>query len=326
MSSTLTWNFSGMGSKTGTTAAAYLTDLKALFDSKNSDANFLWTVAGSELVTSPLYVNLKRKDASVGRILIVIWTSTPAGNNSAILEGSPSTANVFACYFPNGNVDTASNLAASSGTIMGDDTGVIKATSFGNFGTTYATNVAHYYADCSAGIFFGTGNPASAAQYGNAAGAFLVDAADNAYDAVLNFSGSSTALNSFGTSIMPWQTSDITAGGNSSNSYVRTNYGSADRLYFFAFSPSGNWPAASVSSTDIMTDVSNAKAWFAAPILLGQTKGEGMVLKLRQICYGPGSQGPFQPYFNSGPTVVARQFLAQTAGNAGVPWLTNFKV
>lgn len=326
MSSTLTWNFSGLGSKTGTTAAAMLTDFKAVFDSKNADGTFLWTVAASELVTSPLYINLKRKDGSVGRILIVIWTSAPAGNNSAILEGAPTNALGFACYFPNGNVNTPSNLTASSGTIMGDDTGVIKATSFGSFGTTYSSNIVPFYAECSAGIFFGVGTPAASTIYGTAVGEFLVDAADNAYAGILNFTGNSTTLTQFGAAIMPWSTGDITAGGNSSSSYVRTNYGAADRLYFFAYTPSGNWPSASVSSTDILTDVSNGKAWFAAPILLGQTKGEGMVLKLRQICYGPGTQGPFQPYFNSGPTVVARQFCCQTTGYTGLPWLTNFKV
>ena len=60
--------------------------------------------------------------------------------------------------------------------------------------------------------------------------------------------------------------------------------------------------------------------------LLGVAKGEGFVIKLRQIAFGPGTVGPLTPYNTTGPVVAARQFNIATAGGNGYPWLTNFKL
>lgn len=126
MSATLTWHASGPATKTGTTQAAFMTDIAAMVSANSGDSNFKWQVASSNDSSAPYYVVLKRKDASAGRVLFVAWTSTPAGFNTAILDQNPSTTAFYVAYFPAGNVDTPSNLTASSGTILGDDTGAVK--------------------------------------------------------------------------------------------------------------------------------------------------------------------------------------------------------
>lgn len=324
MSATLTWNFSGLGTKTGTAVAAYFTDLKALVDSKNGDSNFKWTVASSSLAGTPYYVVLKRKDGSAGRILFICWTSSPAGNNSAILEAAPSLNALNVAYFPAGNVDTPSNLTASSGTIMGDDTGVIKCcNTTGSLASDYSANVQIFYADSTEAFALCSQNPASSARPLLLAGDFLIDASDVAYAGA----GVITSPGGFGstTSSLAWTSSDVVA-GNGTVPVIRTNYGSADRLYFAAWAPSAGWASSPISSSDILSDTSNNKIWFVPFQLLGTTKGEGFVLKLRQIAMGPGTTSAFTSYSTTGPVVQARQLNANSGGGNGYPWMTNFKL
>lgn len=322
-SATLTWFNSGLGTKTGTGITNVLADLVTLINSKSGDANFSWTVASSNTATSPYYVVMKRKDASAGRILLLGFGSAPAGNNAAILDQAPATGVLYGAYFPAGNVDSPSNLTAASGTIMGDDTGAVKVWAQMPVGSTYGANVQPFYFDSSEAVLFGFQNPAVAAGFMAGAGKLLVDGNDNAYDAV--FSLATTATNNFGgAGVLGWQTTKPNAG--SGTQCIRTNYGSSDRVYFAAWVPSATWAASAPSSTDILTDTSAAKAWFVTMQLLGQTKGEGFVLKLRQIGYGSGTTGAFTPYNITGPSVAARQFNAATAGGNAYPWITNFKL
>lgn len=325
MSATLTWYNSGLGTKTGTTVAALINDIVSLVNSYSGDANFSWQVASSNTATSPNYVVLKRKDGSAGRILLAVWTSAPAGNNAAILDGAPTANSLYGAWFPSGNVDTPSNLTASSGTILGDDTNCTKVWAAMPVASIYAASIQPFYFDSAEAVFFGFQNPASSTAYAAGAGDLVVDAADNAYGAVVGF-GSST-LGNFGgnlTTIMGWLSAKPSA--NSTLSCVRTNYGSADRVYFMAYAPSAAWASSPVSSTDVLTDTANAKAWFVPVQLLGQTKGEGFVLKFRQFGFGPGTTAAFTPYNTTGPVVAARQFNASTTGGTGYPWFTNFKL
>ncbi len=323
MSATLTWASSGVGTKTGTTVAALISDIVSLVNSKSGDSSFYWQVASSNTASSPNYIVLKRKDGSAGRILLAVWTSAPAGNNAAILDGAPTSNNLYGAWFPSGNVDTPSNLTASSGTILGDDSGCTKVWAAMLVSTVYAASFQPFYFDSAEAVFFGFQNPGGSSLYAAGAGYLLVDASDNAYGAVVGFGGST--LSSFGaTAIQPWSATKPNA--NSTTSCVRTNYGSSDRVYFFASVPSGPWANSAVSSTDILTDTSNSKAWFVPVQLLGQTKGEGFVLKFRQFGFGPGTTGPLTPYNTTGPVVSARQFNAATAGGTGYPWFTNFKL
>lgn len=325
MANTLTWYSSGLGTKTGTTSATLIDDLVALINSKSGDANFKWQVASSNNGASPLYVVLKRKDGSAGRILLVIWTSAPAGNNAAILDQGPSTNVLYGAYFPSGNVDTPSNLTASSGTIMGNDTGAIKVWAQMTVSTIYAASFQPFYFDSDEAVYFCFGNPAGSAVYLAAAGAILVDGSDNAYDGVMSF-GNNTAANisSSSTAIMPY--SSVKPNAGAANSCVRTNYGSTDRVYFQAWLPSSTWAASAVGATDILTITASNLAYFVPIQLLGQTKGEGFILKLRQFALGPGSVGAFTVYNTTGPVVAARQICPLTAGGNGFPWLTNFEL
>jgi hypothetical protein len=123
---------------------------------------------------------------------------------------------------------------------------------------------------------------------------------------------------------MPHVVTTINAGSNSP--CVRTNYGASNRVYFQAWTPSSTWAAVAVSSTDILTDTTNSKAWFVPMQLLGVTKGEGFVIKFRQFGLGPGTTGPLTPYNTTGPVVAARQVNLATVGGNGYPWVTNFKI
>jgi len=326
MSATLTWFNSGFGTKTGTTNATLITDMVTLVDSKLADANFAWRTASSSTV-GPMYIVLKRKDGSAGRILVVIWVTAPAGNNAAILDTAPTTSCLYLAYFPAGNVDTPSNLTAASGTIMGDDTGAVKCGPALATSTIYTTNFQGNYFDSQEAVIFNFQNPANATSYGQGAGYLVVDGADNAYPAV--YGGNSTQGWSYfatfnGTYMAPWTSSAIPAG--SSTGSARTNYGSNNRVYFSAWQPSANWANQAISATDILTDTANNKVWFIPVQLLGQIKGEGFVLKLRQIAFGPATTGPFVAYQTSGPVVQARQLNGSNIGGAGMPWLTNFKL
>jgi hypothetical protein len=123
-----------------------------------------------------------------------------------------------------------------------------------------------------------------------------------------------------------WSTAVTNAGIATSAYCVRTNYGSANRQYFNAWAPGGPWAASVVGSVDILTNTALNKAWFVPVQLLGQTKGEGFVIKLRQMAYGPGTVGPFTVYNTTGPVAAAREVGNYTTGGNGHMWLTNFKL
>ncbi len=326
MSATVSWASSGLGTKTGTTNQLCLDDLNTLITSKSGDATFKWEVAGSSTGATPRYTLLRRKDGSAGRIAIIIWDSAPAANNAAILDTTPTSNAVQFAYFPAGTGTTLSNLTAASGTICGNDTGAIKCCSPGTVGTVYAALIQWFYFDHAEGMVFCLENPAAVLTYSAGAGAHVVDGADVAYDVVFATNGANP-WNSFGSVTvppLPWQATFLNA-GLSTTGVIRTNYGSSNRNYFHAFAASGVWANVAVSSTDILTDTTLNKAWFLSPQLLGTTKGEGPILKWRQIAYGPGTVGAFTVYNTTGPVVAARQASAATAGTNGAPWMCNFK-
>lgn len=324
MSATLNFASSGLGTKTGTTSATLIDDIVTLVTSKSGDANFKWEVASSNSVTTPLYVVLRRKSGSAGRILLTIWTSAPAGNNVAILDQAPTTNALYGSYFPAGNVSSPSNLAASSGTILGDDTGAVKVWASMSVATIYAASIQPFYFDSDEGCYFAFQNPAAASIYMSGVGALVVDASDNEYNCVVGFGTSSLATFGASGSVMSWAVATALAGGNTV--CVRTNYGASNRTYYIGLAPTGTWANVAVSSTDILTNTASSLAYFVPVQLLGQIKGGGFELKLRQLCWGPGTVGAFTVYNTTGPVVAARQVNAATAGGNGYPWLTNFKV
>lgn len=330
MSATLTWQSSGLGVKTGTARDNYFDDLNTLVGSFGSDSNYRWQVASFSLAGNPRYLTLKRKDGSAGRILILGYTAAPAGANTTLFDvaaGSVLTTTAYVAWFPAGNVDTPSNLAAASGTILGNDTGSVKVGALNVFTTSYTTSVQHFYMESQEGIWFFSQNPANTTLSAMAAGDLVVDAADVTYGCTISFGGVSLSTWGSGASLMPHSVAGISAGA--SGSVVRTNHGASNRGYYHAFVPTGTpspWAAVSVSSTDILTDAPNNKAWFVPVELLSAAKGEGFVLKHRQAAWGPATTGSLAFYNTTGPVVAARCCNAATTGGVGFPWLTNFKL
>ena len=327
MSATLTWFHSGNGAKTGTTNATLIADIVSVFNSKLADSNYSWQVASSDAVgPNVFYIVLKRKSGSNGRILLVIWASAPAGNNSAILDTAPTLNALFGAYFPNGNVDTPSNLTASSGTIMGNDTGAVKVWGSQSVATIYATSILPFYFDSAEAVVFGFQNPASASNgFYSGAGTLLVDGSDNAYDGVFSTASSASA---FGSSSNPLSWTNATVPAGTATAHVRTNFGASNRVYFMAWDASGGWAGIGTVAADPLQDTSIQAAWFVPVQLLGQTKGEGFVLKLRQLAHGPfvGTLTPFAPYNTAGPVVAARQISNSSSSATGQLWSTNFKL
>ncbi len=326
MSATLTWASSGNCTKTGTANANFLDDLDTLITAQAGNAAFFWQKAGKQSVTTPLYLLLSRKDGSVGRIAIIIWSSSPAANNAAILDTTPGTSLPYIAWFPAGNANTLSNLASASGTICGDDTNAVKVCPFQSIGTSYGASFVTFYMDSAEGMVFGAANPGAVATYIMGAGKLAIDSSDVVYDCTFGSGGQSAATwgsNSTGT--FPWSVTAILA-GTSNTAQIRVNYGTNNKLYFNAWLPSGVWASQAVGSSDILTDTSVTKVWFVPTQLLGQTKGEGFALKFRQFGYGPGTTGPLTVYNTTGPVVAARQFCNSTTGNNGSPWFTQFKL
>lgn len=323
MSATLTWHKGGFGTKTGTTSSKLIDDIEALVVSKAGDADFKWEVADSENTTSPLYVSLKRKDASNGRILFVIWTSGPAANNSAILNQAPQADVLYGAYFPNGSTNSAINLTAASGAILGDNTGCTKVAPVYFTSSMYAAGIQPWYFDCEDGVFFGFQDPTATQTFFMMLGALAVDDADAAYACAMG--GSSNSIASFGSSspVMAWQSGAISA-GVFSPAHLQVVYPSVSLPYFQAFVLAGGW-GAQAGANDVLNDSANSKVYFEPIPLIGQTKGQGIKLKLRQIAHGPGTTAAFTRYDGTGPVPKAWQLNGATAGGNGFPYVVNFK-
>lgn len=331
MSATLTWREAGPhGSQTAASTIGMLTDLKALIDSNAADPNYLWEVCSSSLVTTPIYLTLRRKDLSDGRILIIGWTSAPAGNNVNILDTSPAIAAVYMCYFPSGNVSTPSNLTAASGTVMGNDTNCVKATCISsNIGITYQAGFRVAYVESAEAFYVFTQSTAGASSvYGGGAGEILVDGNDNVYGGVIGCgAGTWTSLAAFTSNMMPWSSAVINAGAT--GACVRTNYASANRNMFLAYIPSSNWNAQTFGATaDCTVDAAAGKVFFYGMPLLGNNAAKnGPAVKLRQLAWGPGVTAAWQAINASGPVRMALATCHTGPSSVShMPWFTNFKL
>lgn len=323
MSATLTWNISGNGVKTGTAIADYINNLETLIGTKAGDATFFWEVAGKNVAATPYWLLLRRKDASAGRIAILHYTSAPAAVQPVLFDQTPSTTYNFIAWFPSGTGTTLSNLTAATGTVCGDDTGAVKASTLGALSSHYGALYVPFYVDCKEGMCFGAANPAVAATGMFGAGDLLVDAADVAYGCTFGMGEVSTFGSSAG-NVLPWQIAPLNSGQTQPT--IKTNYGSANRNYWTAWKVTGAFGASAVGANDLLSDSGANKRWYIAVQLLGQTKGEGFVLKFRQFGYGSGSVGPFDKLYTTGPVLKAMQFCNQTSGGNGFPWFLNFKI
>lgn len=322
MSSVLTWRRTST-TKTGTTVSAFITDLVAAVNAVSGNADYKWQVASSDTAGNPNYVVLKRKDGSAGRILIVVWTSTPAGNNAAILDTTPSTSNGYVAWFPSGNVDTPSNLNAASGTIMGSDTNAVKVTCFGTISSFYTTNFTINVWDSEEACWFTSQWTGSTTGYMFAAGKIFVDASDNEQDGT--FAAALTDLTSWGgTAPQPAYTNTTVPAGSTTQHCFRTNKGAANRVYFRSYAATG-WNTEALA-TNPMLDSTNSRAYFEPIPLVCQTRGVGIDLKIRQLALGPPTNNSYVAYNSATLTPAARAAQSNSGGGTGHPWFLNFKI
>lgn len=329
MSATLTWALSENFAKSGTAIGNFFTDLRDMILARAADAAYSWEVASSNVGSTPYQVTLKPKSGAAGRILIVSWSSGPAGNNSAILGGAPTASAIYCCYFPSGNVDTPSNLTASSGTIMGDDTNVIPCgTNTFTIASYFTTGYQLSYADCAEGIYVNCQNPSGATAAALAAGNLVVDANDDAYPCAMAVGGVQTFQTSNGT--WAWNANAPVGGSSTGGARWMARYpaGASAKAYYQAWNHTGWAGLDPAASSTVNTDAANQKVWFTPVQLVGQVKGEGLKIKLRQITFGPNSIGNFTKYYTSGPVLKAMHMnsILVASAAAGQPWLTNFKV
>lgn len=329
MSSTLTWLDSPNGSTITTTASSVFNNLKTLITTTSAGANYQWQIASSIITGASYQIVLKRKDGSAGRILIWNYVTPPATFNPTLFETAPTVDTAYITYFPNGNTDTASAaLTAATGTIMGDDTNALKASADLALSNLYSSNIVPYYYESDAGMIFVFQSPSSTQTFALAAGDLIVDGTDTAYSC--NMSTGYNSLSTLGANGC-WNWSPLSSndsypvGSNTTQPCWTVNYNGSSKRYFQAWIPSGQF-AANVGTNDLLLDDTNGKAYFFPIQLIGQVRGEGLALKLRQIAFGPGQIAPKAIFNTTGPTVAARAINNHTTGASGVPWLVNFKL
>lgn len=328
MSATITWHQGGGLANSGSASdTQFFTDLKAMFDDKSGDANFKWEVASSNLGSTPRQITLKRKDASDGRILIVMWDSSAPTSHPALCNASINTGIPYIGYFPNGNVDTPSNLTSNSGTILGDDTDAVHlANAYYRSSMYNGSTDRFYYMDSEAGVFIWVQNPASTPSYWFGAGDLVVDAADDAYPCTMG--SSSNGLGGW-SSGFPIGWNSTVNGPNTTDqqsySIVISHLVSTNKRFFSPIQYSSAFGSAG-ASTNLLRDNSVDKLFFVPIYLTPYGRGLGIQGKIRQMAVGPDASAPFESPNMSGPTVAAIVMSAYTSTITATPWVTNFKV
>ncbi len=349
MASTLTWNSAvAAATSAAATAVQFFTDLNTLVTAQAGNSAFAWqvgTLNTTNTLANPTYITLVQKStiaASGGIaanpgpvILICSWASAPSFYNTNTMDAVPATGQIAIAYFPSATTVTpaagALNVTGSTQavTTLGNDTNCVKFTnSVTAISSIYAIGQQLSYADSADCILLSMGSTVSgfASQYQLEAGLMLVDYSGNVYGGCAVFNNAPAANSSGITSV--WVVSGTaTEAAAGTARLVRTNYGSANRTYYDAFAAPG-WAAQAPGVTaDIMQNNNTGYAYFAPVQLMGNTKGEGVVLKLRQLAYGPTTDVNYTIYYTTGPLQAALQLVAATGGNAApFLWLTNFQV
>lgn len=324
MSSTLNWASSGNAAKTGTTVALFMADIVAMITAQAGNAAFNWQVAGSSIAATPFTIVLSRKDASAGRIGIICLTSAFTNIQPVLWEQLPAINNVFIAYFPQGTGSTLSNLNATSGTVCGVDTNAPFASSIDTVATVYGASVVPYYFDSYDAIYLQLNNPAATTEYTLGAGELVEDGSGTTYPSTL---GTGTVGWSTFNAPVQYQTPSAKVLAGALPNSVQANYLGTKKQFYCPFSTLNSWSNLTHSSVDsILADDANSKVWFAPVPLMSQTRGEGAILKFRQLGWGPGQTSAFFKYSTTGPVVQAQMMSNVTAGQVSAPYLTNFKI
>ena len=351
MASTLTWNTAVAGATSAAaTAVQFFTDLNTLVTAQAGNSAFAWqvgTLNTSNTLANPTYITLVQKStiaasggiaANPGPVILICnYASAPSFYNTNTMDAVPATSQLQVSYFPSATTVTpaagALNVTGSTQAIttMGNDTNCVKMTNMvTGIATVYTVGYQLSYADSADCVYISMGPTASswAAQYAFMAGLGIVDYSGNVYGCCVHFNSSPT-VNSTGI-IQLWVASGTaTESAAASDRVLRTNYGAANRTYYDAFVVPG-WAAQTAGVTaDILQNNTNGYAYFAPIQLMGNAKGEGVVLKLRQIGFGPQTIVNYTNYYTTGPVVAASQLVACTGGTANasvIPWLTDFQL
>lgn len=330
MSDLLTWRQAGPAPKTGTTNTAMFDDIATLINNEAANDDFLWEVASVNSAATPFYCVLKRKDASVGRILVVLWSSAPAGNNAAIcISGAPSNNSIYMTWFPNGNTDTPLNLTAASGTILGDDTDVLFLTHRLQTTTAYSGTKQIQCVANEEGLVFSFQADNDNDQGLMGAGNLVVDYADNAYPACFGHTAITISAN-WPLSIPYSFSTDITS---ANWPLVRSHHPTPNSNSFIPFSPAGLWNIQLWNDTnDVLHNHAESKMWLLPTPLAPYVKGGPWDLKMRQMAIGPThllGGDTFNSYIYDSnalqPDAIQLNLSNKTVDDSFC-WFTNYKI
>ena len=267
--------------------------------------------------------------STAGRLMLFSYAVAPSFYNTNLFDVTPTATICYLVWFPEGTgtAPSATALVPTSATgsyvTMTVDTNSGKVVN-NNAGSVYGASFLLSYMDSADAFWLMLENPVGVAAVYYGGGLILVDYNDIPYD------GYSVSTN-MGSNL--WG-SAWTAGGFSAGSYsgvsslaVRApTYGGGRTLYgAYAISP---WMQQSPGgSTDILYNSTTNNVSFSPIPLMSITKGDSVVLKLRQLAIGPNTTGQFQTFSSSGPVIAAQALSSFTgATSAGSYWATNFKV
>ena len=228
-----------------------------------------------------------------GPILLAVWTSAPAGNNAAILDGAPSSNPVYCAWFPSGNVDTPSNLTASSGTIMGDDSNCVKVSAALAVATIYATGIVPFYFDSAEAVIFCWQNPSN-----NVLRMRRRQFAGRRHPTTPTAPPLECRRSRFAASNMTW--------ANTKPQPTRPRHASAPTTgpriepTFKPGTPLAFWASSAVSSTDILTDTGRTKRGSCPCSCSAKPRVRGSYSKCAR-CHRAGHSWPADCLQHDGP-------------------------
>jgi hypothetical protein len=209
---------------------------------------------------------------------------------------------------------------------MGDDTGAIPlGGAISSFYTSSYATISYF--DSAAGVVAVVSYTNGSTSYVVGAGELFVDLSDNAFSGVLRNGIGVSSLNN-GFAFLPWNVLDPLDA--SRDIRIAINHGGAVHGFGLAYYPS-LWAYQQSGVDNVLEDSVNSKAWFAPIYLIGQRKGRGAELKLRQMAFGPGVTAPHAVYSISvggTPTVAAIAGSNGSGGSStyGFLWFTQFKL
>lgn len=325
----ITWNLSDEANKTGITINDLFADFINAVTANAGHSHFKWEVASSNSTTHPLYVVLKRKDGTKGRILFLgaVTAIASAAVNPVLFDTtSVSAGRMYIAYFPEATSNTPLNLTSNAGGIFDNDSKCTKAAHVGVVSASYTAAIRLWYADSDAGILMCLQSNSSAGTAVSGAGDLVVDFVDDVVVPTAIGSGNSSSFGNFNqvataaTGYFDYSSIKVASGGSDRGIHVYLPDVGATNLSR-AFIQSG-WASIATASNSPMFNTALSRALFI-PIILVQCAAPEMELryKLRQIAFGPQHIGAFSVLYEVGTSTP--KALSWCATNDFAPWLVN---